>query len=48
MELVEYEEYVEANSEDHAEELFKNSLEKELIEPINIDIGEFEVELSAK
>lgn len=42
-EVVEYEDYVEAHTEDQAEEIFKNSLKASLIDPKDNYIQEFEV-----
>lgn len=51
-ETIEYEDYVEATSEEHAKEIFANTLaEDETLEPVNMEINEFvaeETEMNGK
>ena len=43
-EITEYEEFIEAKSEEEADTMFQNSLEEEMLEPINVELIEYEIE----
>lgn len=42
-EITEYEDYIEAKDEAQAEEIFKNSLDEELLDPLSVSLVEFDI-----